>query len=115
MNISTYKRAVERIERFIKEMQLDIDYVDKYYDVHIFEQLWGNTSTYRESFGGEAMTYDYTIVLTPIKEYTKIANKNIVLFEDNGYAIDINNKIFEKDLQEKNIAGMSTFKIKYKD
>lgn len=75
---------------------------DDDFDIHIFEQMWGNTSGGFEGIGGSAMTMQTTYVLIP-----KFDHDCLVYFGSKfAYKVPYSQK-FIADVLAKNVKGKS--------
>jgi hypothetical protein len=116
MDLVVMARELLQIKEMI-HMVSQHEYGEFYYDIEIFEQIWGNTSCAFESIGGSAMTKQTTYVLIPKEPNRNNRPKAYLVFFGGsfGYKVKVGNKAFEDDLKNKNLAGIKTGKNKYKD
>ena len=77
------------------------------YEMHTFEQMWGNTSGGFEGVGGSAMTTQRTYVFTPFHDKD---NMCLVYFGGSfAYAAPWSEK-FKEDLKNQNMLGRSSYR-----
>lgn len=78
------------------------DFQDGYYDVYVFEQVWGSTALGFGGIGGQAMTSANTYVLGPFGDNAKY----LVYFGGEfAYAADWNDE-FQNDFKNHNMESV---------
>lgn len=74
------------------------------FELHTFEQLWGNTSGGFEGFGGSAMTNQRTYVFVPFNENSE----RCIVYFGGRYAYHADyTEDFKEDLRNQNMVGIS--------
>jgi len=75
------------------------------FELHTFEQTWGNTSGGFEGVGGSAMTNQRTYVFVPT---TATEKEECLIFFGGRFAYHAPyNEVLRKDIVEHNMAGVS--------
>lgn len=108
----------QKDEEFLKKCdeKKDHNYQAVTFTIETFPQTWGSTCTGfditedgKASFGGCAMTTEYTTVV-----HEEITDSYLVFFGDRAcYAVHNPTKEFYEDLKERNLASLSKSKERY--
>lgn len=109
-------KSDEDWKRIINEHKEKNRFVRVDFDIQVFSQLWGSTSTAFDvmedgspSFGGQAMTKAYTVVIR------ETVSNIYGIFIDNKpcYIVKDANEIFFEDLKNRSMKSLSRAKKEY--
>jgi hypothetical protein len=110
MNLRNMARELLLIEEDFRSHLTDSKNDDDYgFELHTFEQHWGNTTGGFEGFGGAAITTQNTYVIIP-----RYRDDDCLVYfgEKYAYSVPVSHKFLE-DVMDKNVAGINSYKNKY--